>query len=673
LGISVAARGHAASVTQHEPDDRRRWVPWLITLGYVLAAFAITWRIWAHPTVMAPDTGDKIVNGDVLDDFWFMRYPATELAHGHLPALVSTTVNWPQGVNMMWNNALLVAGIALAPLTWLAGPIASLAVLLTAGFALSAIAMYVVLRRWGAGHTGAGIGGAIYGFSPALVVAATDHYQLQFAALPPLMVDAALRLATGRGRPVLTGLWLGLLVSAQLFLGAELLVFAGLAGAVLAVVLAIQRPSVLRANIRAAAAGLGVALIVTGLICGNALLVQLRGPLAQTGSPWHIGRYGTHEADLFTAPYVMLLHGDYGQFMANTKQWPVETYAYLGWPLLIAVAAATIWWWRDIRIRSAGMSFALLELIGLGGHHTYLFGIPVSGYLLPWHWLVKLPMLNQAIVPRLSVLTDGLAAAVVAFAAGHVIAVARLQREWRRPAFACVAMASLAIVLVPLIPRPVPAAAAVPPPPGWSTVLTRLHLKSGAPVFIVPHHASLIMSWQALTNAPISIVGGSCMVRSRTGRGAQCETDSVWNTTEKGAVLGLDRLSDTPPRPGPSRRQVVRALRDLRVGAILCYGGAHSPLANYLTAVLGRPAAAQAGVLGWRLHGSWWRQVDMTRRARHVSSRQQPAALRRGQAPSAGCGEYPGNCHLAISLVHWVRLGAGSAAERVPRSGIIGG
>jgi hypothetical protein len=203
----IAPRG----VADRQPGYRR-WAPWLTTVGYILAAFAITWRIWAHPTVMAPNTGDKTVNGDVLDDFWFIRYPATALAHGHLPALVSTTVNWPQGVNMMWNNALLDAGLVLAPVTWVAGPVASLAVLLTAGFALSAIAMYVVARRWGAGLTGAVIGGAIYGFSPALLVAATDHYQLQFAALPPLMVGAALRLAAGRGRWPLTGLWLGLLV-----------------------------------------------------------------------------------------------------------------------------------------------------------------------------------------------------------------------------------------------------------------------------------------------------------------------------------------------------------------------------------------------------------------------------------------------------------------------------
>ncbi len=616
MGISVAAPDRARGIADRQPEHRR-WVPWLIALGYVLAAFAVTWRIWAHPTVMAPNTGDRVVNGDVLDDFWFIRYPATALAHGHLPALVSTTVNWPRGVNMMWNNALLDAGIALAPVTWLAGPVASLAVLLTAGFALSAIAMYVVARRWGAGHTGAAIAGAIYGFSPALLVAATDHYQLQFAALPPLMVDAALRLATGRGRWVLTGLWLGLLVSAQLFLGAELLVFTALAGAVIAVILVVQRPAVLRANILATAGGLGVALVVIGLICGNALLSQLRGPFAQTGSPWHIGRYGTHEADLFTAPNAVLLHGDYRQFLGNTGQWLAETYAYLGWPLLIAVAAATIRWWRDIRIRSAGVSFALLELIGLGGHHTYVFGIPVRGYLLPWHWLVKLPMLNQAVVPRLSILTDGLAAAVVAFAADHVIAAVRRQHEWRRPALACTAVAALAVVLVPLIPRPVPAAAAIPAPAGWSAVLTRLHLRAYAPVLVVPHKASLIMSWQALTDAPISIVGGSCMVRSGTGRGAQCETGAVWNPSEKGAVLGLDRLSDTPPRPGPSTHQLVSALRDLRVGAILCFGGASTALARFLTAVLGHPAAAKDGVLGWRLHGAWWHRVNMTRAPRH--------------------------------------------------------
>ncbi len=106
-----------------------------------------------------------------------------------------------------------VPSVLLAPVTLLAGPQASLTVLTTLGFAGSAASLFFVLRRRGAGPSAAALGGAICGaicgFSPALRIAAEDHYPLQFAVLLPLIVDAVLRLATGRGRPIRTGAWLG--------------------------------------------------------------------------------------------------------------------------------------------------------------------------------------------------------------------------------------------------------------------------------------------------------------------------------------------------------------------------------------------------------------------------------------------------------------------------------
>ena len=50
------------------------------------------------------------------------------------------------------------------------------------------------------------------------------HYSLVLAMLPPLIIDRVLRLVTGQGSPVRNGLWLGLLIAAQLFISEELLV-----------------------------------------------------------------------------------------------------------------------------------------------------------------------------------------------------------------------------------------------------------------------------------------------------------------------------------------------------------------------------------------------------------------------------------------------------------------
>ena len=83
-------------------------------------------------------------------------------------------------------------------MTLLLGPQTALTVLMTAGFAGSALAMFYVLRRWEVSVPAAALGGAVYGFSPAVLHSAIGHYDLQFAVLPPLIIHIVLRLATGR-------------------------------------------------------------------------------------------------------------------------------------------------------------------------------------------------------------------------------------------------------------------------------------------------------------------------------------------------------------------------------------------------------------------------------------------------------------------------------------------
>ncbi len=170
-------------------------VLWLVLCCYLLGAVALTWRLWAGPASRA-QAGDP---EDVALLTWYTRYAATAVAHGHLPALVTTAMNAPRGINVMWNTSFLLPGILLTPVTLLAGPQVSSTVVFTLGFAGSAASLFWVLRRWGAAIWPAALGGALYGFSPALVDSAIGHYQMQFAVLPPLIIDALLRIVTGRG------------------------------------------------------------------------------------------------------------------------------------------------------------------------------------------------------------------------------------------------------------------------------------------------------------------------------------------------------------------------------------------------------------------------------------------------------------------------------------------
>jgi hypothetical protein len=136
---------------------------------------------------------------------WFLRYSAKAVAHGHLPALVTTALNAPRGVNMMWNTSFLLPGILLTPVTLLGGPQVSLTIVLTLSIAGSAASLYFVLRRWGASLSAAALGGAVYGFSPALLNSGIGHYHLVLAVLPPLINDARV---LRDDREVMVGLWM---------------------------------------------------------------------------------------------------------------------------------------------------------------------------------------------------------------------------------------------------------------------------------------------------------------------------------------------------------------------------------------------------------------------------------------------------------------------------------
>jgi len=240
-------------------------------LGLALAMFSGT---WVHPATWAVGSGH-----DPEQIMWFLSWPPFAITHGLNP-FVTDYVDYPAGVNLMWNTPMLLPGVLLAPGTLVFGPQVSLTLLLTAGFAGSATALFAVLRRWQVGVPGAALGAAVYGFSPALAHSAIGHYDLQFAVFPPLIVDAVLRLAAGRVSARRGGLQLGVLVTAQLFITEEILAATAIAGIVMAAVVAASRPRAVTGAVRRTAAGLGVAAAVPLVL---AAFLPLRHTISATG------------------------------------------------------------------------------------------------------------------------------------------------------------------------------------------------------------------------------------------------------------------------------------------------------------------------------------------------------------------------------------------------------
>jgi len=602
----------------------------LAAVYYLFGALAVMLWLWRDPAgrVVAgnPNDADQLT--------WFFRYDATAIAHGHLPALITTAMNAPQGVSVMWNTFMMLPGTLLAPVTWLAGPQAALTVFMTAGFAGSALAMFVILRRWlgsggGVSVAAAALGGAVYGFSPAVVHSAIGHYDLQFAVLPPLIIDTGLRLATGRVSVRRGGAWLGLLVTAQLFITEEILAVTAIAGIIMVAVLAASRPRAVPGAVRRVAAGLGVAAGVTLVIAGYPLWVQFFGPLRQHGSPF-TANFFKNDLSTFVVPSsLQLFHTGSSAAAALRFQGLLPEYlGYLGWPLIVVLALAAIAFWRRLPVRTAAVACAVLGVFSLGG--TLMFGGHNHPAIkLPWYWLQSLPLLSAALPDRFSLVADGAAAALLAFAvdaavpafaafaARHMprLGLPRLAAGWR-PAAVVMAVAGLAVL--PIVPAPLPAKTANPVPPGWTAAFAALRLPSSASVLTVPVPMSTFtepLRWQATTGQPGSLVGGYFIGPAWNGRSyidgsglpaAAKYLNLIWAcspadlpTTVKAEVPA--GACQTTNVKGVSPAKMRDQIKAWRVSAVVAVTTPGSLLARYLTSLLGPPSVTAGDVVAWRL------------------------------------------------------------------------
>jgi len=599
---SMAIQAPSAAVATRAHAERRVLA---VAAGcYLLAAVVVTMWLWRDPA-------SRIVAGNPYDTdqfSWFFRYDATAVAHFRLPALTTDGMNAPQGISVMWNTFMLLPGTLLAPVTLLAGPQVSLTLLMTAGFAGSAFAMFAVLRRWGASTLAASLGASVYGFSPALIQSSLGHYDLQFAVFPPLIAHVALRLVTGRcgtgGRAAARcGAWLGLLTAAQIFITEELLFDTGMAVVILVTVLVISRPRAVAGRARDTLIGLAAALAVTGVIAGYPLWVQFFGPLRQLNSPFTADYYKNDLAGFVQPSSYLLLHTQSSAAFAGNFQGKLPEYlAYLGWPMLIVLAFVAIRFWRLLPVRVTVVAFVLLSVLSMGG--TLLAGGHEHEALkLPWYWLQTLPVTGSVLPDRFSIVADGAVAAAFAFGfdAAH--------KRWPRAEQFIVCLAAIAIV--PLAPKPLPVTSVPSLPAGWTATFDALRLPADAHVLVVPIPLSTFtepLRWQADTGQPASMVGGYYMGPTYSGEAA---TDGDGLSSEamylnqlwaQSAHVSIANLATLPVNQiYPDFTQMRAQFAGWKVSAVVAVTSTGSALGRFLTGLLGRPTARSGQVLGWRI------------------------------------------------------------------------
>jgi hypothetical protein len=544
----------------------------LFFLGLAVWMFA---PAWSSPTTTTLEGGD----GDSAIFMWFLRWVPFALEHGH-DLLVTHYLNYPDGVNLMWNTSLPLPGILLAPVTEAWGPVFSFNLLLVLAYGLSAWCAYLAIRRFGPGHLAAAVGGLVYGFSPAMRVQ-SHHLHMSLAFLVPLMLLALHEILVRQRRsPWLVGAGLGLMAGAQLLIGEELLAMTALLGFAMFVLLLLANLRRLRDRWAYAAKAFAVALVMMSAIIVWPLSVQFGGPQRIDGDIQKTNYSNDLQSFIVPGwPQALTWEGA-GELVAGFAG---GNSAYLGLPMLLVLVALGVRW-RSSPVVRTGLALMAVAALLVGGEDT--------GIRLPWAYFEDLPLLPSLIPARLAQLT--------ALFAGLLLAVF-LQAVWRgggwrRPAAVVVAV----VVLLPLWPAATIGAEEVTTPAFFTGPGVR-ELPRDSVALVLPwpyRRTALAMTWQAEAGLWYRMPGGYFIGPRRDSDQPRFDAIPSPASITFGQIFG----GRPPPRlTGPRRRVLARDLVRWRVGSVIV-----GPMPNqaamvaFLTDLLGREPQLVEGVYLWR-------------------------------------------------------------------------
>jgi hypothetical protein len=439
-------------------------------LLYLIGAFLVTWDAWAAPTTRWIGTCC-----DPEQTAWYLGWVPYAIGHLSDP-FITHQLNAPDGVNLMWNTALLPWSLLATPITLLAGPILAYNLLTLAAIMGSAATARLVVARYVGGTVAPLVGGAVYGFSPYVISHAALHLDLAIAWLPPLVLLVVDDLLVGRTRSARRlGVVLGLLGAIQLLTTEEILATTAICGLVVLAVLAVQRRSHVRTVLPRPAAALATAAVTLAILVAWPLAVQFVGPGRISSRLIDTSKFSTDllnpvvptSFQLFAPPEATRLSVDFSGLYH-------EADGYLGLPLILVLAAVVVLGRRDVRVRTAALVGLAMLVLSMGS--TVRVGGESTGIPLPWLLASRLPILEDVIASRFVVFVWLAVAVLVGFA---------WERAQRGPLRRSVPrLAVLGLALVAIVPAPLPSSTASVP--AFFAHWADEHMRADATILFAP-------------------------------------------------------------------------------------------------------------------------------------------------------------------------------------------
>ena len=564
-------------------------------LLHVAVAVAILHVAWTHPAssiagpsvIDAPGSGaGGIANGDSVQLVWFLRWTPFAVGHLHDP-LYTRYLNAPTGANLMWDALMPVAGLALAPVTLIAGPALALNLLVTLAVAGCGVTATLCARRFVRSNVAAVASGLAYECSAYVVAQAQGHDSVVLAAaLVPcvllLFIDGALTSArTVRSAGVL----LGIVAAVMFYTWEETLLGLAVVGTLGLALAAALNAARVRALLGRVAAVLAVGGLVSAVLATPGLLVQF--------GAMHLTAAGIRQADVWVIDLQNLVVPTKVEALAPraaalaSHAWTGNSFewgGYAGIPLLAVMLATLVSLRRRRCVLWLGAMYVVSILLAFGP--TLHVGGQDTRVPMPWALLAHVPLVRDILAARLAVFPALAAALLLGIAVDELLARRR----------AALAAAICAVVAATLLPAALPAQGVRAP--AFFTGADARRIPQGATVLVAPWATPLAMQamyWQAASGMRFAMPSGYV---SLPAPGASL-VESPLPTPTSTAMTDIG-LGDAVTVTDSLRTQVLGDLARWRVSTVIVGPMAHAgAMVAFFRSVLGSAPRRVGGVDVW--------------------------------------------------------------------------
>ncbi|QSO46074.1 hypothetical protein [Alicyclobacillus mengziensis] len=385
-------------------------------------------------------------NQDSGQFMWYLGWFWHAIFHGLNP-FVTTNLNYPHGVNLIWNTSIVTEAILFGPLVYLVNPVLAFNALVAFDLISLGVLGTLILKKLGVRSWVAVFSGALFECSPAIINQLVDGHVNLTSAPVFLLLALYLGLHVVMQRPrkiLLLAILTGLSLAMEFYSSSEVFtttVITFVVFLILALLLNFRNFVTLTRNVPLRFY-LGTALTAITLILPG-LFVYFFGPYRThiAGPLVPYDHWVTNLFHLFIPTQAQLLHSkstEYVDSLTNVNL--TEINGYLGIPMLISVIWAGTRMWSNKYIQVLTLSMVFIVLLSMGPH-LHILGITTS-LRLPWFYIGKLPIIGDILPSRLMIYADIACVISVALSLEH-----SLQEGSRVKRGAAVMMVLLALIL----------------------------------------------------------------------------------------------------------------------------------------------------------------------------------------------------------------------------------